>query len=62
MCRVKETLMAEGNALSIKATEATELIDKATTATDSMVRLFCQVTEDTVVVVKAIQMVSVVIK
>ena len=53
-----ETLTAEGNTLSTKVTEPSELIDKATTASDPMVRQSRQVTENTAAVVKAIQMAS----
>ena len=38
MCRVKESLAAERNALSIKVVEATEMLDKTTAVADAMVR------------------------
>ncbi|KAF8518177.1 hypothetical protein JB92DRAFT_3113124 [Gautieria morchelliformis] len=46
MCRVKESLAAEGNALSIKVAEATEMLDKATAAADATAKLSRQIAED----------------
>ena len=50
MCQVKENLVVEGNTLSVKVAEATEMLNKATAAANAVVRLFHQVTGDAVVV------------
>jgi hypothetical protein len=56
--QVKESLAAEGNALSAKIIRATMLIDKATLAAKTTTRLSSQVAEDAAAVVQTIQAVS----